>query len=218
MLSQPLDADLARRLIRAISERDMPNGGEMLEAGLARKDEFYGDWLTALGRMAQSDAELQRLTSAADDPDVKVAQGAIEGLRASSMPGADSELKRVLEQGANLGVKSQALGALLDRAGNSDQLLEEYLDEGKEASLRAVAIAFVPIKNVDRLKKAGEQDASPRVRQAALTRLGELKDTNLLFYFYVRAKNDTSPVLRKQAERYAEELEAIKAAEREKQR
>jgi hypothetical protein len=119
-------------------------------------------------------------------------------------------LKRILEQGANLGAKSQALGALLDRSISREQMLDEYLDPARDTALRAVAVAFVPIKNTDRLKKIVEDDPAPRVRQSALTRLGELKDVTLLSWMISIRTNDSSPVLRAQARRYAKELEDLK--------
>jgi hypothetical protein len=210
MLARQIDAEVKRTLIKALSERAVPKGREMLDAGLARKGEFYPDWLTALGRMATSSEDLQRLTAAADDPKAEISQGAIEGLRVSTMLGADGELKRILEQGANLGAKSQALGALLDRSISREQMLDEYLDPARDTALRAVAVAFVPIKNTDRLKKIVEDDPAPRVRQSALTRLGELKDVTLLSWMISIRTNDSSPVLRAQARRYAKELEDLK--------
>jgi hypothetical protein len=210
MLARQIDAEVKRTLIKAVSERAVPKGREMLDAGLARKGEFYPDWLTALGRMATSSEDLQRLTAAADDPKAEISQGAIEGLRVSTMLGADGELKRILEQGANLGAKSQALGALLDRSISREQMLDEYLDPARDTALRAVAVAFVPIKNTDRLKKIVEDDPAPRVRQSALTRLGELKDVTLLSWMISIRTNDSSPVLRAQARRYAKELEDLK--------
>lgn len=206
MLQGRLDADVKRALIAAVSLYRVPGGRDMLEAGLAKRDEFFATWLVALGRMAESDADLQRLTVAANNDDVATAQGAIEGLRVSPLPGADAELRGILEHGANIGVKSQALGAMLDRATDKAALLEEYLDPNKDASLRAVAVAHVPAAEPARLQRVVEEDTSLRVRQAALTRLGDLKDKSLRPWFLRMANRDASPLLRQQARGYADEL------------
>ncbi|MBZ0137947.1 MAG: hypothetical protein K8I27_16445 [Planctomycetes bacterium] len=202
-----------RLLIQRIAEYAVPNGRAMIEAGLDRKDENFPDYLVAFGSFAADDADLQRLTRIADDPDVAAAQGAIEGLRRSGLNDADAELRKVLEQGTNIGVKSQALGALLARAKNKDNLLEEYLDAGKDASLRAVAVAHVDITDIERLKTIVTDDASPRVRQAALTRLGGIVPENsrvrkdLLGFFRMVSSRDSSPVIRKAADKYAAEFQ-----------
>lgn len=206
MLQGRLDADLKRALIAAVSLHNIPDGRDMLEAGLARNDEFFAAWLVALGRMAESDADLQRLSVAANNQDVGTAQGAIEGLRLSPLPGANERLRAILEQGANIGVKSQALGAMLDRATDKAALLEEYLDANKDASLRAVAVAHVPANDAPRLQRVVEEDTSLRVRQVALTKLGDLKDKSLRPWFLRIANRDASPLLRQQCRRYADEL------------
>lgn len=206
MLSGQMDPILGGQMVAALSKHQLPKAREIVDAGLARKDELLPHWLTALGRMAAGDDDLQRLARAADDGDANVAQGAVEGLRICPLPGADQQLRHVLEQGANIAVKSQALGAMLHRSDNKAALLDEYLDFNKDASLRAVAVAHVPKTDVDRLKKTVEDDPALRVRQAALTRLGELKDKRLRHWFILRADRDPSPVLRQQAKRYADEL------------
>ncbi|MCC7509460.1 MAG: hypothetical protein IT464_08805 [Planctomycetes bacterium] len=206
MVTQPLGADIIRALIATVAERAIPDALLIVEAGVSRKDEYLPAWLTALGCVG-GEAVLQRLTQAADDPDPLVAQGAVEGLRRSPTSGADAELRRVLEQGANIAVKSQALGAMLDRSDNKTALLDEYLDVNKDASLRAVAVAHIPRTDVERMKGLVENDPSLRVRQAALTRLGELKDKSLRTWFLRIKERDPSPVLRQQAHRYADELE-----------
>lgn len=206
MVTQPLGADIIRALIATVAERALPDALLIVEAGVSRKDEYLPAWLTALGCVG-GEAVLQRLTQAADDPDPLVAQGAVEGLRRSPTGGADAELRRVLEQGANIAVKSQALGAMLDRSVNKTALLDEYLDVNKDASLRAVAVAHIPRTDVERMKALVENDPSLRVRQAALTRLGELKDKSLRTWFLRIKERDPSPVLRQQAHRYADELE-----------
>ncbi len=206
MVTQPLGADVIRALIATVAERAIPDALLIVEAGVSRKDDFLPAWLTALGCVG-GEAVLQRLTQAADDPDPLVAQGAVEGLRRSPTSGADAELKRVLEQGANIAVKSQALGAMLDRSDNKTALLDEYLDVNKDASLRAVAVAHIPKTDLERMKALVENDPSLRVRQAALTRLGELKNKALRTWFLRIKERDPSPVLRQQAHRYADELE-----------
>lgn len=206
LLAAPIDPAFGVQLIEALSTHRLPNAREIVDAGIARKDGLLPQWLTALGRLAANDDDLQRLTRAADDGDATVAQGAVEGLRLCPLPGADKQLRHVLEQGANIAVKSQALGALLHRSGNKAALLDEYLDYNKDASLRAVAVAHVPKTDVERLKKIVEDDPALRVRLAALTRLGDLKDKRLRHWFILRADRDPSPVLRQQAKRYADEL------------
>lgn len=202
-----------RLLIQGIADFDVPNGLQMILDGLDRKDDNYPDYLIAFGSFAADDAELQRLTRIADDPDVATAQGAIEGLRRSGLSAADKELRKVLEQGTNIGVKSQALGALLSRAKDKTTLLEEYLDASKDASLRAVAVAHVDITDIERLKQIVTDDASPRVRQAALTRLGGITPENsrvrkdLLGFFRMVSSRDNSPVIRKAADKYAAEFQ-----------
>ena len=202
-----------RLLIQRLAERSVPNGRGMIEAGLDRKDDNYPDYLIAFGSFAADETHLQRLTRVADDPDVAAAQGAIEGLRRSGLSAADTELRKVLEQGTNIGVKSQALGALLSRAENKNDLLEEFLDAGKDASLRAVAVAHVEITDIERLKLIVTDDQSPRVRQAALNRLGGITPENsrirkdLLGFFRMVSSRDSSPVIRKAADKYASEFQ-----------
>lgn len=213
LLQGSMPPEIKRELIQAIAMFDVPNGRAMIEAGLDRKDANYPDYLIAFGSFAADDADLQRLTRVADDPDVSTAQGAIEGLRRSGLSAADAELRKVLEQGTNIGVKSQALGALLSRAQNKDDLLEEYLGASKDASLRAVAVAHVDITDIERLKTIVTDDASPRVRQAALTRLGGITPVNsrvrkdLLGFFRMVSSRDSSPVIRKAADKYAADFQ-----------
>ncbi|MCB9934027.1 MAG: hypothetical protein H6841_11475 [Planctomycetes bacterium] len=210
LLQGPMPAEHKRLLIQRIAAYDVPDGRAMIEAGLARKDDNYPDYLTAFGSFASTDADLQRLTAAADDPDVAAARGAIEGLRQSSLAAADAELRKVLEQGTNLGVKSQALGALLSRAEDKSALLEEYLDPNKDAALRAVAAAAVPLSDVARLQRVAEEDLSPTVRLAALNRVGSIqpaseRERKDLHGWFVKMKDrDNSPVIRSAARKYAE--------------
>lgn len=210
LLQGAMPAEHKRLLIQRIAAHDVPDGRAMIEAGLARKDDNYPDYLTAFGSFASTDADLQRLSAAADDPDVAAAQGAIEGLRQSSLTAADAELRKVLEQGTNLGVKSQALGALLSRASDKSVLLEEYLDPNKDSALRAVAAAAVPLSDVARLQRVAEEDLSPTVRLAALNRVGSIQPANErerkdLHGWFVKMKDrDNSPVIRSAARKYAE--------------
>jgi hypothetical protein len=212
LLQGPMAVTDKQLLIQRIAEFAVPNGRVMIEAGLARKDANYPDYLTAFGAFAESAEELQLLTTAADEPDVAAAQGAIEGLRRSTLPEADAELRKVLEDGANPGVKSQALGALLSRAADTGKLLEEYLDESKDASLRAVAAQHVPLTNVERLQQIVEEDPSPSVRVAALNRVGSIvPDGRIqhkeLYGWFVKIKDrDNSPIIRAAARKYAEAL------------
>jgi hypothetical protein len=212
LLQGSMPTEDKRLLIQRLAEREVTNGRSMIEAGLARKDANYSDYLTSFGSYAETGEELQRLTAAADEPDVAAAQGAIEGLRQSSLPEADVELRKVLEEGANPGVKSQALGALLSRSESTDKLLEEYLGESKDASLRAVAAQHVPLTNVERLQRIVEEDPSPTVRLAALNRVGSIMPDGViqhkeLYGWFVKMKDrDNSAVIRAAARKYAEAL------------
>jgi hypothetical protein len=212
LLQGPMPAEDKRLLIFRIAECEVPDGRAMIEAGLARKDANYPDYLTAFGALAETPADLQLLTAAADEPDVGAAQGAIEGLRRAGLPEADAELRKVLEEGANPGVKSQALGALLSRSESTDKLLEEYLGESKDASLRAVAAQHVPLTNVERLQRIVEEDPSPTVRLAALNRVGSIMPDGViqhkeLYGWFVKMKDrDNSAVIRAAARKYAEAL------------
>lgn len=212
LLQGSMSADAKRLLIQRIAEYDVPNGRAMIESGLARKDANYPDYLVAFGAFANSEADLQRLTAAGDDVDVSIAQAGIEGLRRSGLKAADTELRKVLEQGANLGVKSQALGALLSRTSDKSALLEEYLDVNKDASLRAVAVGSIPETNIERLQKVVEEDPSLRVRQGALNRLGALRPESVIerkklrIWFLSIKERDPSMVIRSAARQYAEAL------------
>jgi hypothetical protein len=109
-------------------------------------------------------------------------------------------------------VKSQALGALLSRSESTDKLLEEYLGESKDASLRAVAAQHVPLTNVERLQRIVEEDPSPTVRLAALNRVGSIMPDGViqhkeLYGWFVKMKDrDNSAVIRAAARKYAEAL------------
>jgi hypothetical protein len=206
MLDGQLDADTQRALIAALAQREFPGARAMLESGLARRDEHFAHWLIALGSMATRQTDVERLRNAANDPDVQIAQAGVEGLRLSPLHTADAELRSIIEQGANVGVRSQALGALLDRSANKARLLEEFLDHNKSDALRAVAVAHVSISDVARLQRIVEEDPAPRVRQAALTRLGELEDKSLRMWFVRISNRDPIPLIRQQARGYADAL------------
>ncbi len=194
-------------LIQRLAAQDLPRSYEILQAGLQRKDANYGDYLAAWGYCAKTAQDLARLVEAAASADSASATGAIEGLRQSQLPEADTELKRLVEQGDNAGVQSQALGALLLRnATEAEKLVESYLGADRDPALRAVAVAHIAAKDTSRMQKVVEEDASPRVRQAALTRLGDLKNKKLRSFFLGVAISDPSPLLRSQAKKYAEEL------------
>lgn len=194
-------------LIQRLARHDVPDARQMLEAGLQRKDVNLGDYLAAWGYRAATPDDLKRLIEAAASADTASATGAIEGLRQSQLPQADIELQRLIEQGDNAGIQSQALGALLLRnSADADKLVESYLGADRDPSLRAVAVAHIAAKNTARMQRVVEEDASPRVRQAALTRLGDLKDKKLRSFFLSVAINDNSPLIRQQAKKLAEEL------------
>jgi hypothetical protein len=213
LLQGSMSTEHKRLLIQQIAKSSVPDGMAMIEAGLALKDANYSDYLAAYGSLAQTGEELQRLTAAADEPDIAAAQGAIEGLRQSRLLEADTELRKVVDDGTNLGVKSQALGALLSRTEKADELLEEYLGESKDASLRAVAAQHVPLTNVERLQRIVEEDASPSVRIAALNRVGSIVPESVfqrkeLRGWFLKIKDrDNSAVIRAAARKYADALE-----------
>jgi hypothetical protein len=197
--------ELKAAVIRQLADDSgLKSARKIIEEGLDRRDENLGDYLVAFGRMARTEADLRRLVELADRPDVATAQGAVEGLRVSQMRGADQHLRKIIDEGANVGVKSQALGALLSRSRDRERILDQYLDSNREPSLRAVAVAHV--QSADRLKQVVSEDNSLRVRQAALTRLGEMKDPSLRTFFLRIRDRDPSPVIRQQARQYAEEL------------
>jgi hypothetical protein len=194
-----LDGLLADPRLRAEARR-------LVEDGLARRDAGLADFLAALGSLSDGAADLERLRLAADGPDADASRGAIEGLRRSPLGDADVELRGVLDAHADQRARSQALAALLDRAPDKGALLDEFLQPERDARLRAVTVAHVPAADLERLKRTAEQDASPSVRQAAVTRLGDLKDPALRNFFLRIRERDASPVIRQLASRYAEEL------------
>lgn len=194
-------------LIQRLCRTELPKARELLETGLQRKDANLGDYLAAWGYRARTTEDLKLLAESAAAADSASATGAIEGLRQCPLPEAAAELARIIEQGANPGTQSQALGALLARdPRKAETIVESYLGPDRDAAVRAVAVAHIPAKNTDRLKKVIDEDASPRVRQAALTRLGEMNDKKLRPYFLNVANNDPQPLIRQQAKKYADEL------------
>jgi len=194
-------------LIQTLCRVNLPKVPELLDAGIQRKDANLGDYLAAWGFRAASPEDLKLLAESAAAADSATATGAIEGLRQCALSEAAAELNRIVEQGNNPGVQSQALGALLARdSANAATIVESYLGTDRDPSVRAVAVAHIPAKNIDRMKKVIDEDGSPRVRQAALTRLGEMKDKKLRSYFNSVAINDPQPLIRQQAKKYADEL------------
>ncbi len=137
-----------------------------------------------------------------------MARGAVNGLRNSAAPGADDELRIILAIGTNTGIKGDALAALLARNPDSKgRLVDEYLGEDRPAALRAIAVAYLSDKQLDRLKELGESDPELRVREAAINRLGALKDKSLKTWFTRVSRSDSSASLRQLARKYAAELD-----------
>ncbi|MHC4840942.1 MAG: HEAT repeat domain-containing protein, partial [Planctomycetota bacterium] len=173
--SEHLEPKGMKALIAEVGKYE--HGMVLIKEGIARRDEYLPDYLAALGYKQTDPDILAQLTKEADSQDAATAIGAIHGLRQWGNSDGDSTLRRVLEQGSNIGVKSHALGALLDRtpdANARDTLLEKYLDANKSASLRAVAVSHVPETDIKRLQKIVDEDNSARVRTAALQRLGAI--------------------------------------------
>lgn len=137
-----------------------------------------------------------------------MARGAVNGLRNSTARGADDELRVILAAGTNNGIKGDALAALLARNPDSkERLVDEYLGEDRPAALRAIAVAYLSDKRLDRLKELGESDPELRVREAAIHRLGALKDKSLKTWFTRVSRSDSSAALRQLARKYAAELD-----------
>lgn len=197
-----------RRLIRRIAAHSLPGARKIITDGIDRRDENLADYLEALGRISATSRDLESLTSAADDAEAEIARGAIEGLRRSPLPGADDALRRILEQGKNAGVRSQALAALLDRTQDKEAMLDEYLRTNRPASLRAVAVAHVD--GMERLMAIVREDPSANVRKAALDKLGAIEPEDdgtrsELYAFFGKVKTrDNSAVIRAEARKYAE--------------
>lgn len=189
-----------------------PNAAEdvrrIIEAGLARRDANLADYLSAFGRLVGGAKDLKRLAEFANDADANVARGAINGLRQAPLKAADDELRAILETGQNSGVKGDALAALIERNPQTrDTLVDEYVAEDKPAALRVIAVSYLSARKLDRLKELGENDPEMRVREAAINKLGALKDNGLKTYFTRISRSDPVPVLRQLAKKYAAELE-----------
>lgn len=204
------DTALKSRIIEALG--NCPFEGARLrdavQAGMNAQGPNRGDYIVLWGRIAGASEELKRLTVVAGGTDSDAARAAINGLRQSRLKSADDELKDVLQHGANSGVKGDALAALLERNPQTrDLLVDEYLNEDKPASLRVVSVSYLSDNRLDKLKDLGENDPELRVREAAINRLGALKDKSLRTWFTRVSRSDPIPVLRQLAKKYAAELE-----------
>ena len=211
-LSSP-DANpaLKAEIIAALENDNLRNNASvvaMLAAGLARKDANYPDYLALLGRVSRKSSDYDLLRSAANDAKPEVARGAITGLKnAPAGEAADVRLLEILNEGANSSVKADAFAALIERKpAEKDKLVNEYLDPVKPVALRVVAVAHVPAKDVERLQELAV-DNQLKVREAAIHRLGALKDKKLLLFLKRVSTHDNSAVLRQLAAKYAAELE-----------
>lgn len=181
---------------------------DAIQAGMNAQGPNRADYIVAWGRIAGTSEDLKRLTDVAGGTDSDAARAAINGLRQSGLKAADDELKDVLQHGANSGVKGDALAALLERNPQTrDVLIDEYLAEDKPASLRVISVAYLSDKRLDKLKELGENDPEMRVREAAINKLGALKDKSLKTWFTRVSRSDPVPVLRQLAKKYATELE-----------
>lgn len=197
-------------LIQRLSQHAFAKAAAIIDAGLQRRDGNLGNYLAAWGRLATKAEDLKRLAEAAVSAEAATSAGAIEGLRQCGLAEAEAELKRLVEQGGNAGVQSQALGALLQRdPANAAATIEQYLGPDRDPSVRAVAVANIPASNIERLKTVGEDDTALRVRQAAYTRLGELKDIKLKSYFHRRMTTENSPLLAQICKKYYGELKEL---------
>ncbi|MCC6573358.1 MAG: HEAT repeat domain-containing protein [Planctomycetes bacterium] len=206
-----VDKDLKSQLIAALGNanlRQRPEVTEMINAGLARKDDNYPDYLAFAGSQARTSKDYDLLRSAANDPKPEVARGAIKGLKdAPAGEAADLRLREILNEGTNDGVKADAFAALIERnPRDAQKLVDEYIDPAKPVTLRVVAVAHIPAKDVERLQDLAE-DSELKIRQAAINRLGALKDKKLHSFLKRVSTHDTSPVLRQLAAKYAKELE-----------
>lgn len=211
LLNGATDAAIKRRMIEAIAAADVDRLADytgLVEAGIALRDASLSDYLAALGRMARTDKDLKRVAEYANDPNADVARGAINGLRQSPLKAADDELRTILSVGQNSGVKGDALAALLERNPQTrDALVDDYLGEDKAVGLRVIAVSYLSTKRLDKLKELGENDPELRVREAAINKLGSLKDKSLKTWFTRVSRSDPVPVLRQLAKKYAAELE-----------
>lgn len=205
--AESLQADLIRALAGTLPTAQQEIW-PIIEAGLTRRDGNLAEYLAAFGKLATKPEELKRLAEFANEADPDVARGAVNGLRNSAAPGADDELRIILAIGTNTGIKGDALAALLARNPDSKgRLVDEYLGEDRPAALRAIAVAYLSDKQLDRLKELGESDPELRVREAAINRLGALKDKSLKTWFTRVSRSDSSASLRQLARKYAAELD-----------
>lgn len=205
--AESLQADLIRALA-AILPNEQAEIRPIIEAGLTRRDGNLAEYLAAFGKLATKPEELKRLAEFANEAEPEVARGAVNGLRNSTARGADDELRVILAAGTNNGIKGDALAALLARNPDSkERLVDEYLGEDRPAALRAIAVAYLSDKRLDRLKELGESDPELRVREAAIHRLGALKDKSLKTWFTRVSRSDSSAALRQLARKYAAELD-----------
>jgi hypothetical protein len=181
---------------------------DAIQAGMNVQGPNRADYIVVWGRIAATRDELKRLTDVAGGADSDTARAAVNGLRQSRLKAADDELKDVLLHGANSGVKGDALAALLERNSQTrDALVDEYLAEDKPASLRVISVSYLADNRLERLKELGESDPEMRVREAAINKLGSLKDKSLKTWFTRVSRSDPVPVLRQLAKKYAAELE-----------
>lgn len=204
-------AEVKRDFIAALAAL-LPAGkqevGALIEAGLGRRDANLPDYLAAFGKLATNAQDLKRLAEFANEANADTARGAINGLRQSPLKAADDELRTILSVGQNSGVKGDALAALLERNPQTrDALVDDYLGEDKAAGLRVIAVSYLSDKRIDKLKELGENDPELRVREAAINKLGSLKDKSLKTWFTRVSRSDPVPVLRQLAKKYAAELE-----------
>jgi hypothetical protein len=88
-----------------------------------------------------------------------------------------------------------------------DALVDDYIGEDKAVGLRVIAVSYLSTKREDKLKELGENDPEVRVREAAINKLGSLKDKSLKTWFTRVSRSDPVPVLRQLAKKYAAELE-----------
>ena len=211
ILASTQATEIKREFIAALSSLlplNKQEVGALIEAGMARRDANLADYLEAFGKLASTAQELKRLVEFANETNANTARGAINGLRQSPLKAADDELRTILSVGQNSGVKSDALAALLERNPQTrDLLVDEYLAEDKPASLRVISVAYLSDKRHDKLKDLGENDPEMRVREAAINKLGSLKDKSLKTWFTRVSRSDSVPVLRQLARKYAAELE-----------
>lgn len=211
ILASTQATEIKREFIAALSSLlplNKQEVGALIEAGMARRDANLADYLEAFGKLASTAQELKRLVEFANETNANTARGAINGLRQSPLKAADDELRTILSVGQNSGVKSDALAALLERNPQTrDLLVDEYLAEDKPASLRVISVAYLSDKRLDKLKDLGENDPEMRVREAAINKLGSLKDKSLKTWFTRVSRSDSVPVLRQLARKYAAELE-----------